>query len=107
LERLWLADMSSVTLLPMAAPRTVTVSVELPLSAGDGAPPDPIVVGDELRLLWIIEQVRLRRIGVGKGAELSGLPRAAFMQALGAHCVPVIDYAASDLQRELDAQDAV
>jgi predicted HTH domain antitoxin len=107
LERLWLADMSSVTLLPMAVPRTLTVSVELPLSADDGVPPDPTVVGDELRLLWIIEQVRLQRIGVGKGAELAGLPRAAFMQALGAHGVPVIDYAPSDLQRELDAQDAV
>jgi predicted HTH domain antitoxin len=107
LERPWLADMSSVTLVPMAAARTLIVSVELPLSAGDGASPDPTVVGDELRLLWIIEQVRLQRIGVGKGAELAGLPRAAFMQALGVHGVPVIDYAPSDLQRELDAQDAV
>jgi predicted HTH domain antitoxin len=107
LERLWLADVSSVTLLPMVAPPTLTVSVELPLSAGEGASPDPTVVGDELRLLWIIEQVRLQRIGVGKGAELAGLPRAAFMQALGVHGVPVIDYAPSDLQRELDAQDAV
>jgi predicted HTH domain antitoxin len=107
LERLWLADMSSVTLVPMAAPRTLTVRVELPLSGGDGASPDPAALGDELRLLWIIEQVRLQRIGVGKGAELAGLPRAAFMQALGAHGVPVIDYAPSDLQRELDAQDAV
>jgi hypothetical protein len=44
---------------------------------------------------------------MGKGAALSALPRAAFMQALGAHGVPVIDYDPSDVQRELDAQDAV
>ena len=103
----WLADRTSVTLLGMAAPRTLTVSVELPLSACDAASPDPTALGDQLRQLWIIEQVRLQRIGVGKGAELAGLPRAAFMQALGVHGVPVIDYAPSDLQREVDAQDAV
>jgi hypothetical protein len=88
----------------MVAPaRTLTVSVELPLSAGDAAP-DPTVVGDALRLLWIIEQVRLQRIGVGKGAELAGMPRAAFMLTLGAHGIPVIDYTPSDLQREVDTQ---
>jgi predicted HTH domain antitoxin len=86
-----------------ASARTLTVSVELPLSAGEGGPLDPAVVGDELRLLWIIEQVRLHRIGAGKGAEVAGMPRAAFMQALGAHGVPVIDYAPSDLEQELSA----
>ena len=84
-----------------AAVRTLTVSVEVPLSTGEGAAPDPATVGSELRLLWIIEQVRLHRTGVGKGAELAGMPRAAFMQALGAHGVAVIDYPASDLQEEL------
>ncbi len=87
---------------PMAAAvRTLTVSVELPLSSGEGASADPAVVGDELRLLWIIEQVRLHRIGVGKGAELAKMPRASFMQTLGAHGIPVIDYPPSDLQHEL------
>ncbi len=84
-----------------AAVRTLTVSVEVPLSTREGASPDPATVGTELRLLWIIEQIRVRRIGVGKGAELAGLPRAAFMQTLGAHGVPVIDYPVADLQEEL------
>jgi hypothetical protein len=65
-----------------AAVRTLTVSVELPLPAETSS--DPAVVGGELRLLWIIDQVRQHRIGVGKGAELGGMARAAFMQALGA-----------------------
>ena len=87
----------------MAAPaRTLTVSVELPLSGtGDDARPNPVTVGYELRLLWIVEQVRLRRLGVGKGAELARMPRAAFMQTLGAHGVPAIDYPATDLEQEL------
>lgn len=71
------------------------------MSTDEGAAPDPATVGTELRLLWIIEQVRVRRIGVGKGAELTGMPRAAFMKTLGAHGVPVIDYPVADLQEEL------
>lgn len=83
----------------MATPnRTLSVSVELPISADTS---DPAVVSTELRLLWIIEQVRLHRIGVGKAAELAEMPRAAFMQELGAHGVPVIDHDVADLRSEL------
>jgi predicted HTH domain antitoxin len=85
----------------MSAARTVTVHVELPWAAGVETAPDPAVVGEELRLLWIVEQVRLHRVGVGKGAELSRMPRAAFMQLLGEHGVPVIDYDPGDLEGEL------
>lgn len=59
--------------------KTLTVHVELPWSVEGGAAPDPIEIGDQLRLLWIIEQVRLHRIGVGKGAELAEMPFAAFI----------------------------
>lgn len=83
---------------------TVTVSVELPVTGGATAP-DSRLIGDELRVLWIIEQVRTKRVGVGKGAELAGMPRAAFMQALGTHGVPVIDYPPADLQGELDMRE--
>lgn len=86
----------------MSAPaRTLTVSVEIPWSAEDGAPPDAVAAASELRQLWIIEQVRLGRIGAGKGAELAGMPRAAFMQLLGAHGVPAIDYPPTELEAEL------
>jgi hypothetical protein len=51
--------------------------------------------------IWIVEQVRLHGVGVGKGAELSGMPRAAFMQLLGEHGVPVIDCDPGDLEGEL------
>jgi predicted HTH domain antitoxin len=85
----------------MAGPaRTLTVSVELPFPTG-GASADPAALSAELRELWIIEQVRLHRIGVGRGAELTRMPRAAFMQLLGAHGVPVIDYEPDELQKEL------
>lgn len=84
----------------MSAPaRTVEVAVALPW--GRAGEPDTRAVGQELRLLWIIEEVRQHRLGIGKAAELAGVPRAAFMRALGQHGVPVIDYSVDDLEREL------
>ena len=58
-------------------------------------------LGVELRRLWVIEQVRRHRLGVGKGAEIAGMPRATFMQLLGEHGVPVIDYPIEDFREEL------
>jgi predicted HTH domain antitoxin len=84
----------------MPAPaRTIQISVALPWE--NGGEPDLPALGRELRLLWIIEEVRQRRLGVGKGAGLAGMPRAAFMRTLGEHGVPVIDYSIDDLDREL------
>ena len=84
----------------MSAPaRTVDVATALPW--GRAGEPDVRALGRELRLLWIIEEVRQHRVGVGKGAELAEVPRAAFMRVLGDHGVPVIDYSADDLDREL------
>ncbi len=85
----------------MPAPaRTVEISVALPWDRG--GEPDVPALGRDLRLLWLIEEVRHHRLGVGKGASLASMPRAAFMRALGERGVPVIDYAADDLDRELD-----
>jgi predicted HTH domain antitoxin len=82
-----------------SAARIIEIPVELPWDRP--SEPDVGAMSRELRLLWIIEEVRGRRLGVGKGAELAGVPRAAFMQILGNHGVPVIDYTVEDLEREL------
>lgn len=84
------------------APRegTLSVLVELPWLAA-GTPPDEEAVSEELRLLWIVEQVRQHKLGIGKAAELARMPRAAFMTLLGTHGVPAIDYSASELEAEL------
>ncbi len=58
--------------------RTVRVALTIPWERR--GEPDVQTVGDELRLLWIIEEVRQHRIGVGKAAELAGTPRAAFLR---------------------------
>lgn len=77
----------------------VAVEVELPRDAlGDVEVSE---LGIELRRLWAVEQVRRHRLGVGRASEVAGMPRAAFMQLLGEHGVPVIDYPVEDLKQEL------
>jgi predicted HTH domain antitoxin len=79
----------------------VAVRVEIPWQAGGTSPPDIARLSQELRVLWIVDQVRQHHVGIGKGAELAGRPRAAFMQVLGEHGVPVIDYPAAELDEEI------
>jgi len=82
---------------------SVEVRVEIPRDVlGDV---DVSQLGVELRRLWVVEQVRQRRLGVGRGAEIAGMPRAAFMRLLGEHGVPVIDYPVEDLREELRTLD--
>jgi len=77
----------------------VAVEVELPRDVLDDS--EVPELGSELRRLWAIEQVRRHRLGVGRAAEVAEMPRAAFMQLLGEHGVPVIDYPVEDLREEL------
>jgi predicted HTH domain antitoxin len=78
---------------------TVHVTVDLPT---DGKTP-AAELAQELRLLWVLEQVRMARISLGKGAELAATDRWAFMEIMAEHGIPVMAYPASDLDRELAA----
>jgi predicted HTH domain antitoxin len=81
----------------------IRVSVEIPQElVGDV---DVSSLGLDLRRLWALEQVRQRRLGIGRAAEVARMPRAAFMVWLGEHGLPVIDYPAADLQQELGTAD--
>lgn len=77
-------------------PEDVAVRVDIPWQAAGTTPPDPARLSHELRVLWIVDQVRQHRVGIGKGTELAGLARAAFMRLLGEYGVPVIDYSVAD-----------
>ena len=54
-----------------------------------------------MRLLWLLEEVRSRRLGFGKAAELAGMPLAAFLSIMGRHHITPFDYDAEELAREL------
>ncbi|HWB77626.1 MAG TPA: UPF0175 family protein [Nannocystaceae bacterium] len=85
------------------APRegTLSIRVELPWAAIDGAAPDEEAVSEELRVLWLVERVRQHKLSIGKAAELASMPRARFLSVLGQHGVPGIDYPPSELEAEL------
>jgi predicted HTH domain antitoxin len=78
-----------------------SVTVELPDEGFLSHPWDPEELAGELRLLWLIEQVRERRLGHGKAAELSGLPTARFLKEMGKHGVSPFDYDPGELAEEL------
>ena len=67
------------------------VEVELPEEAFRHRTWHPQEVAREMRLLWI-EEVRSRRLGFGKAAELSGLPVAQFLLLMGKHQISPFDY---------------
>lgn len=57
----------------------------------------------QLRMLWLVEQVRERRMTWGKAARLADMSQAAFLRELGSHGVPVFDYDPGELEAELSA----
>ncbi len=79
------------------------VEVELPGETFRHRPWSPADVAADLRQLWLVDQVRQRRLGYARAAELAGMPQAAFVQVLGAHRVPSIDLDEHELEQELAA----
>ena len=77
------------------------IQVELPEEAFRGRALGPREIAQELRLLWLLEEVRARRLGFGKAAELAGVPQARFLDLMGEHSITPFDYDADELAREL------
>jgi predicted HTH domain antitoxin len=78
-----------------------TVEVTLSSEAFEHERWEPSEVAREMRLLWLLEQVRRRHLGFGKAAELAGVPVGAFLDAMAKHHVTPFDYDADELDREL------
>lgn len=78
-----------------------SIVVDLPDDAFRHRRWDPREVADEMRLLWLLEEVRSRRLGFGKAAELAGLPTAQFLLLMGKHHMTPFDYDEDELAREL------
>jgi predicted HTH domain antitoxin len=87
----------------MSAARTYSVEVQLPAEAFRHRTWSPAEVSSDLRLLWLVDQVRRRQLGYAKAAELAGMPQAAFVRVLGEHHVSPIDLDDDELAREIEA----
>jgi predicted HTH domain antitoxin len=80
---------------------TVTIPVEVPAEALAFSNEAPQEVGVHLRLLWLLEQVRIGHLSTGKAAELLGLTISDFMTTMAAHCIPHPNFSVDDLRREV------
>lgn len=78
------------------------VRVSLPDTVFGAVPWRPEGIADEMRLLWLIEQVRERRLGSAKAAEIAGVPLARFLPLLGKHGVSVFDLDPGELAAEFE-----
>ena len=81
--------------------RARTVTVNLPEEVFQHRPWEPREIAREMRILWLLEEVRSRRLGFGKAAELAGLPLAQFLLLMGKHHITPFDYDDAELAREL------
>jgi predicted HTH domain antitoxin len=54
-----------------------------------------------MRVLWLLEEVRGRRLGHGKAAELAGVPLSDFLLLMGRHHITPFDFDDDELAREL------
>ena len=78
-----------------------TVSVEIPTTtfAALGESPDEFV--SEMRIAAAVKWYELGKLSQGKTAEVAGLSRAAFIEALSRFKVSPIQYAERELTEEL------
>ncbi len=89
----------------MSTPDVLSFQVDLPAGALVHRSDRMQDIPSELRLLWILEEVRQRRLGHGKAAELAGMSRAAFLEEMGRHQVTPFDLDPDELARELVSGD--
>jgi predicted HTH domain antitoxin len=81
------------------------VSLEIPVAAlaALGASPDEFV--NEMRVAAAVKWYELGKLSQGKAAEVAGLSRTAFIDALSRFKVSPIQITAGEMQKELSDAD--
>jgi predicted HTH domain antitoxin len=80
---------------------TVTLKFELPDAALSAVREDPEGFVSEMRLMAAAKWYEIGRVSQGRAAEIAGLGRAAFIEALGRLGTPVFQVTPEELQEEL------
>ncbi len=86
----------------MSTASPVRITVELPAEAAGPGAADTKQLAHELRLLWILEQVRTGAISVGRAAQLAGVDRWRFLKIMSEHGQAAISYSPTELDSELE-----
>lgn len=81
------------------------ITVNLPDTAFSALRKTPDEFAQEMRLAAAIKWYEIEQISQGKAAEIAGLSRAEFIQALGRYRVSPFQYTEADLVRELSHAD--
>lgn len=76
---------------------TIPYPEDLPESLGE----TPAEFESELRFLVAVKLYELGRFSSGRAAEMAGIERVTFLNALGRHRISVLNYSADDLEREI------
>lgn len=63
----------------------------------------PEVQVEEARVLLMVKLFETGRLSLGQAAKAAGYSKRSFMELLGKHGVPVFDYPAEDLAREMNS----
>ena len=58
-------------------------------------------LGDQIRLMAALKMFELGKLSSGKAAQLAGISRVAFFEMCGRYHVPIVNYAAEEIEAEL------
>ena len=95
----WVCQILAYSSLLEAMPKTLTL--ELPDDAFSALRSSPEEFGRELRLAAAIKWYEMERISQGKAAEIAGLSRSAFIEALSWYGASPIQVGSLTLEEEV------